>query len=419
MAPHFLEPILAPASIALFGASERPGSKGHVVLARLLDGGFDGALFIIDPQQPEIQGQASWPNLDAVGQPVDLAVIATPADGLADVLRQCGRHGVRGALLLSGGFDRSSERGKALERELLEIARGFNLRLLGPDCLGIMHSGRHLNATFSNNHALPGNIALVSQSGAICTAVLDWAAGQQIGFSSVISMGNAVDVGFGDVLDYLALDRKARSILLYVESIRDARRFMSGLRAAARMKPVIVIKPGRHAESSRVAMSHTHSLVGADDVFAAALERAGAVRATTITQLFAAARVLSDGHLVRGNRLAIVTNAGGPGVMATDHALEHDLVLASLSDKTLDALDAGLPEHGSRGNPVDLHEDAGPERFKTALEACLEDAGVDGVIAMLTPQVNSDPLGVARVTAALARNARKPLLGCWMGDKQV
>ncbi len=419
MTPHFLEGILAPKSVAVFGASDEPGTLGQVLFANLLAESFAGELHAINPQRESVQGRTCHRDLKALGKPVDTALIATPARTVPDILRQCGKHGVRGAVVLSAGFRETGEAGARLEREVQEISREYGMRVVGPNCLGVMRPDAQFNATFSKNQALPGNLALVSQSGAICTAVLDWAESQQIGFSTVVSVGNAADVHFGDVLDYLALDRKTRSILLYVEGVRDARRFVSGLRAAARMKPVIVIKPGRNAESSRAAMSHTGSLVGADDVFDAALERAGVVRAMTIAQLFAAARVLSDGHAVKGNRLAIVTNAGGPGVMATDRALEQDLALAQLSEKTIETLDGCLPAHWSRGNPVDVLGDAGPERFEAALQACLDDDGVDGVVTMLTPQAMTDPLGVARVTAGLAGSARKPVLACWMGERQV
>ena len=419
MSPHFLEGILAPRSVAVFGASDESGTLGQVLFSNLLAGDFQGEIHAINPRHEQVQGQPCYPDLEALDRSVDTALIATPPRTVPGILRQCGKRGVRGAVVLSAGFRETGEAGLKLEREMLDIARKYGLRVVGPNCLGVMRPEARFNATFSKNQALPGNLALVSQSGAICTAVLDWAESQQIGFSAVVSVGNAADVHFGDVLDYLALDRKTRSILLYIEGVRDARRFVSGLRAAARMKPVIVIKPGRHVESSKAAMSHTGSLVGADDVFDAALERAGVVRASTIAQLFAAARVLSEGYSVKGNRLAIVTNAGGPGVMAVDRALELDVALASLSEGTIDKLNDRLPAHWSHGNPVDVLGDAGPDRFEVALEACLADDGVDGVITMLTPQAMTDPLGVAQVTAQRAGNAAKPVLACWMGEKQV
>ena len=419
MAPHFLQTILAPKRIAVFGASDRKHSLGQVVFANLRAEAFDGELHPINPRHERVQGLRAWPDLDSLGRSVDMAVIATPADAVPDILRQCGKHGVEGAVVLSAGFGETGDGGRRRERELLEVARQQRIRLIGPNCLGVMRPASGLNATFSKNEARDGNLALVSQSGAICTAVLDWAATQRIGFSAVLSMGNAVDVDFGDVLDFLALDRQTRSILLYIEGVRDARDFMSGLRAAARMKPVIVVKPGRTSASSQAAMSHTGSLVGADDVFDAALERAGAVRAGTITQLFAAARALSETRRVGGNRLAIVTNAGGPGVMACDRAAEIGVDMAELSDATLARLDEALPAHWSHGNPVDVLGDAGVDRFEAAIAACLADDGVDGLVAMLTPQAMTDATGVAGATAELAAGARKPLLACWMGEAQV
>ncbi len=419
MAKHFLDRILAPEHVAVFGASDREGSLGQVVFANLKAAGFEGRIFPINPCHGKVQGQRAYPDLEAVGQLVDLAVIATPAVTVPDILRQCGARNVRGAVVLSAGFRESGSQGKKLEQQLREIARENDIRLVGPNCLGVMRPQARLNATFSNNHATVGNLALVSQSGAICTAVLDWAATQEIGFSAVLSMGNATDVDFGDVLDYLALDRETRSILVYLEGIRDAREFMSGLRSAARMKPVIVIKPGRNLASTRAAISHTGSMIGADDVFDAALERAGAVRAVTITQLFSAARVLSEGRQAKGNRVAIVTNAGGPGVMATDRALEVNVDMARLAETTLERLNKHLPAHWSRSNPVDILGDAGTDRFAVAIEACLEDNDIDGVIVMLTPQAMTDPQGVAGIMVAQANEARKPLLACWMGEQQV
>ncbi|MCG5509668.1 bifunctional acetate--CoA ligase family protein/GNAT family N-acetyltransferase [Ectothiorhodospira lacustris] len=419
MGPHFLSRIFTPRSVAVIGASERPNALGTLVFSNLIDAGFNGELYPINPKHENVQGRKAYPDVEAIGRPVDMVVVATPARTVPGILRHCGEHGVKGAVVLSAGFSEGGRVGKRLEQEVMEIAKEYDLRLLGPNCLGIMRPSRGMNATFSNNRAQPGNLALVSQSGAICTGILDWAESQEIGFSAVVSMGDASDVDFGEVLDYLALDRETRSILVYVEGVRNARRFMSGLRAAARMKPVIVIKSGRHAEGSRAAMSHTGALVGADDVFDAALERAGAVRAMTIQQLFSAARILSSGYKIEGNRLAIVTNAGGPGVMATDRAVELDITMAQLSAATMEKLNKALPDQWSHGNPIDLLGDADDGRFDAALKACLDDEGVDGTIVMLTPQAMTDPLGVAKTITPMARKARKPVLACWMGDKQV
>jgi acetyltransferase len=419
MRAHYLDALFSPRSIAVIGASERERSVGAAVFNNLRDHAFEGEIYAVNPRHAKLQGQPSFPAIDAIGKPVDLAVIATPSSAVPLVLRQCGEAGVRAAVVLSAGFAEVGAEGERLQHEVLATARRYGVRFLGPNCLGIMRPSTGLNATFSKNVARVGNLALLSQSGALCTAILDWAASRQVGFSSVISLGDAADIDFGDVLDYLALDNQTRSILIYVEGIRNARRFMSGLRSAARMKPVVVMKAGRYAEGMRAAVSHTGALVGADDVFSAALERAGVVRVTTIDQWFAAAQVLASGSRSRGERLAIVTNGGGPGVMAADRAVEVGVQLAPLGDATLAQLDAVLPSQWSRHNPIDLLGDAGAPRYGEALKACLGDDSVDGVVVILTPQAMTEPLEVAREVVALAADAGKPVLGCWMGGAQV
>ncbi|MFP4207723.1 MAG: GNAT family N-acetyltransferase [Wenzhouxiangella sp.] len=416
---HFLDQIFAARHVAVIGASDREASLGAIVFRNLREAGFPGTLYPVNPNRSEVQGCKAWPDIASIGEDIDLAVITTPAATVAEVLKQCGEEGVAGALVLSAGFAELGPAGKRRQHSLVQIARDYKMRLIGPNCLGIMRPSQKLNATFSRHNASPGNLALISQSGAICTAILDWAEGQGIGFSVVASMGNAADVDFGDLLDYLAMDPETRSILLYVEGIHQARPFMSGLRAAARMKPVIVIKSGRHAEGSRAAMSHTGSIVGSDDVFDAALERAGVVRADSIYNLFSAARILSSGYRADGNRLAIITNAGGPAVMATDRAVELDIKMAELSSATLESLNKALPEQWSHGNPIDLLGDAGPERYRAAVQACLDDDQVDALLVMLTPQAMTDIEGTARMVSEVAAGSRKPLLTCWMGDVQV
>lgn len=419
MRRHYLDPVFAPRSIAVVGASERVGSVGAAVLGNLLQGNFKGEIFAVNPKHERVQGKLSLPSVEHIGKPVDLAVIATPAAAVPGIIRQCGEVGVRGAVILSAGFAEAGGDGARLQREVLADARRYGLRLVGPNCLGILRPGIGLNATFSKNVASPGNLALVSQSGALCTAILDWAATRAMGFSSVIALGDAADLDFGDVLDYLALDPETSSILVYVEGVRYARAFMSGLRSAARLKPVIVLKAGRSSEGIKAAVSHTGAMIGADDVFNAALERAGAVRAVTIDQWFTAAQVLARGYRSQGDHVAIITNGGGPGVMAADRAAEVQVKLANLAPETLTTLDGALPNHWSRGNPVDVLGDATPERYGIALKACLDDPGVDGVVVMLTPQAMTDPAAVARNVAEVAAGARKPVLGCWMGELQV
>ena len=298
MSQHYLDRLFAPRSIALFGASVRPESVGGRVFENLVAGGFKGPIYPINPRRKEILGKPAYASIADIGKQVDLAVFATPAATIPELLHQCGEYGVPGAVVLSAGFGEGDGRGANLQRALMQEVRRYNMHLIGPNCLGVMVPHLGINATFSKSTAKPGRLALVSQSGAICTAILDWAASNQVGFSTIVSLGSQADVDFGQVLDYLALDPHTQSILLYVEGIQHARRFVSGLRVAARFKPTIVVKAGRHEAGSKAAMSHTGSLVGADDVFDAALRRAGAVRAMSIEQLFAAAQLLSTNNRV-------------------------------------------------------------------------------------------------------------------------
>lgn len=419
MARHYLEHLFSPKSIAVFGASELPDSVGARIYQNLLDGGFQGPIYPINPKYQLVRDQVCFSSIEEVKEHVDLAIIATPAATVPLIIRACGQQGVKAAIVISAGFAEQEGAGRMLERALLDEAKHYGLRILGPNCLGLMRPSVGLNATFSNNVAEPGSLALVSQSGALCTAILDWASAHRIGFSTMVSLGAGADVTFGDILDYLALDPETRSILMYVEGVRDARRFMSGLRAAARMKPVIVIKAGRHAEGSRAAMSHTGALVGSDDVFDAALQRAGVVRATTIEQLFAAAQLLATQHRVRGNRLVIITNAGGPGVMATDRAVEQGIQLAELGKSTFDKLNTILPKQWSHNNPVDILGDATPERYRAAVEICLGDENVDGALVLLTPQAMTDPTKAAEAVIRAAEPSDKPVLACWLGKTHV
>jgi len=420
MGPHYLNRLFAPRAIAVFGAGHRPDSVGTKVYENVLREGFQGPVYPINPKYDRIGKQRCYAAIDQISGPVDLAVIATPAATVADIIRQCGEHGVGAAIVVSAGFAETGARqGEQLQRAMLSEARRYGMRILGPNCLGLLRPDSHLNATFSKNTATPGSLALVSQSGALCTAILDWAVVHQVGFSAVVSLGSAADLDFGDVLDYLALDPHTRSILLYVEGIRDARSFMSGLRVAARMKPVIVVKSGRHAEGTRAAVSHTGALVGADDVFDAALRRAGVVRAMTIEQLFAAAQLLSTHHRVRGNRLAIITNGGGAGVMATDRAVDLGVAIAQLSESTVARLNEAMPPHWSHSNPVDILGDAPAERYGVAVQACLEDSAVDGVLVMLAPQAMTEPVDAAQAVLTAADKTDKPVLACWMGEQQV
>ena len=414
-----LRPLLAPRSVALIGASDREGSLGRVVLHNLLEAGLRGELRLVNPNRERLADRPVYPDVAQLPETPELAVIVTPAPTVPGLIAQCGARGIAGAIVISAGFREVGPEGEERERAMLEAARQHGVRILGPNCLGLIRTDVGLNATFSAGQAHPGHIAVVSQSGALCTAILDWARTRDVGFSSLISTGVSADLDFGEILDWLVEDPATDSIMLYVEGVQDARRFVSALRAAARVKPVVVMKVGRHAEGSRAARSHTGALVGADDVFDAALRRAGVLRVVDFADFFNAAAMLDVGLRTRGDRLAIVTNAGGPGVLAADHCTDRGIPLAELSDTTIAALDGELPDAWSRGNPVDVLGDAAPERYAAAVRHCLADAGVDGVLAILTPQAQTRPEEVARHMVELAAGTRKPLLTCWMGDPAV
>ncbi|WP_421724305.1 GNAT family N-acetyltransferase [Bauldia sp.] len=420
MGPHRLETIFSPRTIAVLGASENPERVGGRVFANLTNGDFKGEVIPVNPKYDEVRGRRCFDTITEVEGPVDLAVIATPAKVVPDIMAQCGEKRVGGAIVLSAGFGEHGEAGKALAARLRNAARRAEIRFIGPNCLGVMRPGIGLNATFLDASAPPGRLALVSQSGALCTAIVDWAAPHHLGFSTIVSLGNALDTDFGDILDYLATDPESDAILLYVEGVKDARAFMSGLRIAARSKPVIVLKAGRHESGSKAAATHTGALIGSDDVFDAALERAGVVRAMTFGQLFAAAEILSHNRRVKGNRLAILTNGGGAGVLAADRVGDLGVRLAALEPETLAKLDALLPPFWSRGNPVDVLGDAGPDVYGAAVTACLEDKSVDGLLAMLTPQAMTEPEAAAdALIAAMQANESKPVLACFMGETRV
>lgn len=419
MSTHFLDRLFSPQAIAVFGASDKADSVGARVYDNLRKGGYGKPIYAINPKYKRLHRKPCYASITDINKPIDLAVIATPAAGVADILRDCGAHGVSAAIIISAGFSEGNGHGRALESAVLEVARQYQMRILGPNCLGLIRPQHGMNATFSKNTAREGNLALVSQSGALCTSILDWAAAQDIGFSAIVSLGGAADIDFGDVLDYLAQDPQTHSILLYVEGIRDARRFMSGLRIAGRMKPVVVIKAGRHEAGTRAAITHSGAITGADDVFDAALQRAGVVRVLSIEQLFSAAQLLSSGQRVSGNRLAIITNGGGLGVMATDRAIDLGVTLASLSNETITQLSAALPEHWSHANPIDVLGDAPAERYRLALSACLQDPAVDGVLVMLSPQAVTDADACAKAVIEAKNTSTKPVLACWMGEEQV
>ncbi len=419
MSVHNLDKIFRPRSVAVIGASDQPGKVGFTVMQHL-KAGFPGAIYPVNPRAATIQGLAAVPHVALAGGDVDLAVICTPAHGVPAVIRECGESGIRGIVILSAGFREVGAEGRALEDQVRSTAAAFgNMRIIGPNSLGIIAPYSGLNASFAAISPQRGNIALLSQSGALCTAILDWAAEQAIGFSYFVSIGNMLDVGFGDLLDYCGADPNTDAIALYVESIQQARQFMSAARALSRHKPIVVYKAGRFAQSAQAAASHTGALAGVDAVYDAALARAGAVRISELDDLFDCAELLSRRRLPSGPRLAIITNAGGPGVIATDALLARHGTLAPMSDKLRSELSSLLPPCWSHGNPIDILGDAPPERFGAALEHVLVDGEVDAALVLLTPQAMTEPVGAAQAVATVAAHSPKPVLAVWMGGPMV
>jgi acetyltransferase len=415
MRSRSLDKVFKPRSIAVVGASEEPGKVGTLALSNLVQGEFPGPIYPVSLRRDSVQGIRAYRSVSELPQPADLAILCTPAETIPPLVAQCGEAGIMGLIILTAGFREIGPPGRALEDSIRSAAHRFPaMRILGPNCLGAIVPGSHLNATFAVGMPAPGRVAFVSQSGALCTAVLDWARDQGLGFSNFISIGNALDVGMADLIDYLAEDPATDAVILYVESIENARAFMSAARACTRSKPIVAYKAGRFAESAHAAASHTGALAGVDSVYEAAFERAGIVRIFDVKDLFDCAQLLACGPRVRRERLAIVTNAGGPGVMACDALLALKGKLATLSAHTIKQLDEVLPHAWSHGNPVDVLGDATPERFARGLEIVLADDEVDAVLAILTPQGMTQPTETARAVTQVA-NFGKPILASWMG----
>ena len=403
----------------MIGASETEGSVGRSILWNLLSSPFGGTVFPVNPKRTSLLGIKAYPEIAAVPEKIDLAVIATPAPTVPRVVSECAEAGVQGAIIISAGFKECGPDGARLEAEVLAQARRGRMRIVGPNCLGVMSPLTGLNETFAGAMARPGNVGFISQSGALCTAVLDWSLRELVGFSAFISIGSMLDVGWCDLLDYLGDDPRTRSIILYMESIGDPRPFLSAARQVALSKPVIVIKAGRTQAAARAAASHTGALAGSDQVLGAAFRRCGVLQVSNISDLFYMAEVLAKQPRPKGPRLAIVTNAGGPGVLATDALITHGGELAELSEETLASLDRVLPAHWSHNNPVDILGDADPERYARSVEIVSRDANNDGVLVILTPQAMTDPTQTAEKLKAHARLDGKPILASWMGGAQV
>jgi len=412
-----LDPLLHPKTLALIGGSARAGSIGRIVLENVIAGGFSGTLHAVNPKPVRMAGAVWIPSIEELPTPPDLAIVMTPARTVPDVIGRLGASGTRLAVVISSGITASN----GLKQAMLDAARPHLLRIVGPNCLGVLMPHAGLNASFARGAAKRGRLALISQSGALVTAILDWAGARDIGFSAMVSAGDMADVDLGDLLDLFAADPRTDAILMYVEGVTDPAKFMSAARAAARIKPVIAIKGGRSAAAGKAAMSHTGALAGSYDVYRAAFDRAGIVAVDTLTELFDAAETLCKTHETPGERLAIVTNGGGAGILAVDALATGEGRLADLSPETLSTLDPLLPDGWSRGNPVDLIGDAGPERYRAAVAAVMRDPQVDALLVMNCPTALASPAQIADAVAAEAKAAPhtgqpRPILACWLGD---
>lgn len=415
-----LERIFRPERVAVIGASKRETSVGYTVLRNLTDGAFAGDVYAVNPKYESIGKTPCVGSVADLPEPADLAVVCTPAATVPGLVRECGAAGIRGIVILSAGFRETGAEGEQLESAVREARCEFpGMRIIGPNCLGVMSPHAGLNASFATDSAPKGNIAFISQSGALCTSVLDWALQEKVGFSGFVSVGNMLDVGIADLIDYFAMDSWTDAIILYVESITESRQFMSAARAFARKKPIIAYKAGRFAESAQAAASHTGAMAGVDAVYEAAFARAGVVRVFEVDDLFDCAELLARDYTPKGARLAIVTNAGGPGVMATDALLERQGVLATLSEQTLEQLSQELPGAWSHGNPVDVLGDATSERIGKAVQIVLRDKQVDGLLVILTPQAMTDPTASAKAVIEATEHFRKPVLTAWMGGQKM
>ncbi len=414
-----LDSIFKPKVIACIGASDRQESVGYAVMHNLLQGGFEGKIYPVNPKHKTVQGVTAYKSVKKLPKKPDLAVIVTPAHTVPGIVEECGEAGVGGVLIISAGFKEAGEAGQQMLEQIAETSRRYGMRIIGPNCLGFINPVMGINASFATKMAQKGNIAFISQSGALCTSILDWSLDQSVGFSHFVSIGSMMDVGFAELIDYFGMDNATSSILIYMETLKDARKFMSAARAFARSKPIIILKAGKSAEGGKATLSHTGSVAGNDAVFDAAFQRAGIIRVETIAELFNAAQALAMQPRPQGNRLAIVTNAGGPGVLATDYLTTRGGKLALLSERTMKQLNEFLPESWSHNNPVDVLGDASAETYRKALEICLADENVDGVLAIFTTQAVTSPTEAAAEVVKAAQSAHKPVLAVWMGETDV
>jgi acetyltransferase len=417
---HNLDPIFKPQRIALIGVTTNPNSVSGKVLINLVNGGFRGVVYPVNADHEAVMGIPCYPDIKSLPKVPDLGIICTPADKVAGIVSECGEMGIPGLIIISAGFQEIGEEGKKLETEIRALIKKYRgMRIIGPNCLGVIVPSLKLNASFAAAMPRPGNIAFISQSGALCTSVLDWAMEGKIGFSQFVSIGNSLDVEFGDLIDYFGEDENTHCIILYIESITNARKFMTAARAFARKKPIIVYKAGRFPESAQVAASHTGAMASEDAVYDAAFQRAGLARVYEIGDIFSVAELIGRNKFPRGPRLGIITNAGGPGVMATDALIASNGILSDLSEETIAKLNENLPAFWSHGNPVDVLGDARAKRVAKATQIVLEDQNTDAVLVILTPQAMTNPNATAKEISTLVGLTNKPILAAWLGGQSM
>jgi acetyltransferase len=416
---HPLNPFFNPQNVALIGATDRPGSVGRTLLTNLLDKSFQGKVFPVNLSKKKILGLPTFSKIEAIPHPIDLAVIATPAATVPSLIEECLKARVKSAIVISAGFKEIGQEGVQLESEILQILKKGTMRLIGPNCLGVMNPLNGLNATFAEAMAKAGNVGFISQSGALCTSILDWSLKENVGFSAFISIGSRLGVDWGDLIDYLGEDPKTHSIVIYMEAIDNAHSFLTAAKKVSLKKPIIILKAGRTEAAAQAAASHTGSITGRDQVLDAAFRRSGVLRVNRIAELFYMAEVLSKQPLPQGPRLTILTNAGGPGVLTTDTLITGGGELSELSPAILKELNAILPSDWSHHNPIDILGDATPERYSKALQIAAKDPKSAGLLVILTPQAMTDPTDTARQLIPYAKMTGKPVLASWMGGDTV
>lgn len=414
-----LNKLFNPKTIAVIGATQNKARVGYALMNNLIGSAYEGIVYPVNPKRKSVLGVKAYKSVSSIPDKIDLAIIATPAETVPEIIEQCGAAGVAGVIIISSGFTEAGRHGEAMGRQILKTAKKYNIRILGPNCLGFIRPKLGLNASFAGKITGPGHVAFISQSGALCTSALDWAIAKNINFSYFVSVGSMLDIGFHDLIDYFNQDPDTSSILIYMESLTDARKFLSAARAFSRHKPIVVLKVGKSREGARAAKSHTGSMTGNDDIYNAAFKRAGIVRARSISDLFDNAQTLATQPHPKSNRLAIVTNAGGPGVIATDSLISMGGRLAVLPQSSIDKLGKILPPAWSKGNPIDILGDAPAELYREAIKTCLDDDNVDAVLAILTPQSMTNPARVAAEIVALSEKKKKTVLASFMGAADV